>query len=87
MTAKTFFVPKDHVLEKILAFGDDLSAYTGEASEYIYDFQGKGMDTPYGMLSIAFAIRKFIQAHPSATHTPVHYEDRDYAAHMGFFQT
>ena len=87
MTTKTFLVPKDHILERILNFGSELSSYTGRADTFIFDFQGKGLDTPFGMLYLAFAIQKFIAAHPGSKHEPVHYEERGYAAHMGYFQT
>lgn len=87
MSVKTFSVPKDHVLEKILDFGRELDAYTGSAERFVFDFQGKGLDTPFGMLFSAFAIRKFIAGHPQARHQPVGFEERGYAAHMGYFQT
>jgi anti-sigma regulatory factor (Ser/Thr protein kinase) len=87
MSAKIFLVPKDHTLEHILQFGHELAACTGTPSEFVFDFQGKGLDTPFGMLFLSFAIRKFIDAHPSVRHKPVNYEGRAYASHMGYFQT
>jgi anti-sigma regulatory factor (Ser/Thr protein kinase) len=81
----TFAVPKDHVLEKILEFGSDLADFTGEAEEYVFDFQGKGLETPFGMLYLAFVIRNFMEKHPGAAFVPIQYEERDYAAHMGYF--
>jgi len=87
MTTKMFLVPKNHVLEEILDFGNELSSYTGKSKDFIFDFQGKGLDTPFGMLYIAFAVQKFIAEHPTATHKPINYEERWYASHMGYFQT
>lgn len=87
MTAKKFSIPKDHVLEKILEFGSQLATYSGNSKEFIFDFQGKGLDTPFGMLFLSFAINKFIADHPEADCKPVNYEERWYASHMGYFQT
>lgn len=86
MLSKTFLVPKDHVLEEILGFGNELTAYSGQSTEFIFDFQGKGLDTPFGMLFLAFAIKKFIDQRPDAKHSPINYEERWYASHMGYFQ-
>ena len=86
MPVNTFLVPKDHVLERILEFGNQLAAYSGEAREFVFDFQGKGLDTPFGMLYLAFAVKKFMDRFPSAAYTPIHYEERWYASHMGYFQ-
>lgn len=87
MTAKTFLVPKNHVLEEILGFGNELASHSGKAKDFIFDFQGKGLDTPFGMLFLSFAINKFIAEHPEAKCKPVNYEERWYASHMGYFQT
>lgn len=87
MPVETFLVPKDHILEKILEFGNQLTAYSGESKEFVFDFQGKGLDTPFGMLYLAFAIKKFIWEHPGAVYTSVNYKERLYASHMGYFQT
>lgn len=87
MPAKKFSIPKDHVLEKILEFGSQLANYSGNSKEFIFDFQGKGLDTPFGMLFLSFAINKFIADHPEADCKPVNYEERWYASHMGYFQT
>lgn len=86
MPVKTFLVPKDHVLEKILGFGNQLAAYPDSDREFIFDFQGKGLDTPFGMLYLAFAIKKFMEAHPNSIYTPINYEERGYASYMGYFQ-
>jgi anti-sigma regulatory factor (Ser/Thr protein kinase) len=87
MSTKTFLVPKDHVLEQVLQFGRELAICPDEAAEYVFDFQGKGMDTPFGMLFLSFAVQKFIKEHPAAKHKPVNHEERSYAAHMGYFRT
>ncbi len=86
MPAKTFLVPKDHVLEEILKFGVELNSYSGNAKEFKFNFQGKGLDTPFGMLYIAFAIRSFRKRFPDAICTPVNFAERWYASHMGYFQ-
>lgn len=86
MSAQTFLVPKDHVLEKTLEFGNQLASYCGEPNEFIFDFQGKGLDTPFGMLYLAFAIKKFLLRHPNAGISPINYDERLYASHMGYFQ-
>ncbi|CAG0949972.1 hypothetical protein ANAEL_00013 [Anaerolineales bacterium] len=87
MSAKIFLVPKDHTLEHILQFGNELAACSEESTKFVFDFQGKGLDTPFGMLFLSFAIRKFINGHPDSRHKPVNYEEREYASHMGYFQT
>jgi len=87
MSAKTFLVPKNHVLKEVLGFGEELESFKGEEKEYIFDFQGKGLDTPFGMLFLAFAIKKFMDKNSSSTYTPTNYEERWYASHMGYFQT
>ena len=87
MPTKTFLVPRDHVLEKILKFGVELNSYSGNANEFKFDFQGKGLDTPFGMLYIAFAIRSFRERFPDTTCTPVNFGERWYASHMGYFQS
>ena len=87
MPVKNFSVPRDHVLEEILGFGNELAHYSEESKEFVFDFQGKGLDTPFGMLFLAFAIKKFMDEHPDAEYKPVNYEERWYASHMGYFQT
>lgn len=86
MSAKTFLVPKNHVLKEILDFGKELESFNGEAKEYFFDFQGKGLDTPFGMLFLAFAIKKFTYNNFGSIYTPTNYEERWYASHMGYFQ-
>ncbi len=87
MTVTTFSVPKDHTLEEILRFGNRLASDSGAGREFRYDFQGKGLDTPFGMLYMGMAIRNFITRNPEAKHVPVNYRERGYAAHMGYFHT
>ena len=86
MPTKIFFVPKNHVLEEILGFGNELAAYSDKSKEFVFDFQGKGLDTPFGMLYIAFAINNFMAKYPKAVCKPINYEERWYASHMGYFQ-
>ncbi|MFN8414068.1 MAG: ATP-binding protein [Anaerolineales bacterium] len=83
---KVFLVPKDHVLEEVLKFGNELAQSSEDAKEFIFDFQGKGLDTPFGMLYLGFAIRRFIENHPRAVCVPINYAERGYAAYMGYFQ-
>lgn len=86
MKSTTFLIPKNHVMEDILSLGNELACHSETAEEYIFDFQGKGLDTPFGMIYIAHAIREFIKSHPNSKCTPIRYQDRGYAAHMGYFQ-
>jgi len=86
MPTTIFLVPKSHVLEDILEFGNQLANYVENSEKFIFDFQGKGLDTPFGMLYLAFAIKKFMGNHRGAVFIPVNYEERWYASHMGYFQ-
>jgi len=85
MSIKTFHVPKNHVLDEILAFGSELAEFHGRQTNFRFDFQGKGLDTPFGMLFLSCAIRNFIDSHPDARHVPINFETRSYASYMGFF--
>jgi hypothetical protein len=87
MTVTKFHVPKDHVLEEILRFGSQLACYSGAGREFAFDFQGRGMDTPFGMVFIGTAIREFMKRYPEAKFAPLNYQERGYAAYMGYFQT
>ena len=87
MLSQKFLVPRDHILEKILLFGNQLAAYSGNCDEAVFDFQGKGLDTPFGMLYLAFAIKNFKQKYPNVIFTPINHSERWYASHMGYFQT
>jgi hypothetical protein len=82
MPPKKFLVPKDHVLEKVLEFGNELTAYSGESKEFVFDFQGKGLDTPFGMLFLSFVINRFIADHPEADCQPSNYGERWYASYL-----
>lgn len=83
MTKQKFIVPNNHTLEEILGFSNLLSSYVGSANEVVFDFQpAKGYSTPFGMLYIGFAIRKFIQSHPEAKVSAINFEKHDYVAHM-----
>lgn len=75
MSVKKFLVPKDHVLKEIFEFGNELASYSGKSNEFVFDFQGKGLDTPFGMLFTAFAVQQFINAHPDAACKPVNSQD------------
>ncbi len=86
MPVETFLVPRDHTLEEILKFGTEITTYFGTCREFVFDFQGKGLDTPFGMLFLSSAIREFKHKHPDAKCKPIHFEERGYAAHMGYFQ-
>jgi hypothetical protein len=86
MAVETFFVPKDHTLEEVLKFGNIIASHSANSTELIFDFQGKGLDTPFGMLFLSSAIREFAHKHPDAKCRPIHFEERGYAAHMGYFQ-
>ncbi len=86
MKSTTFLVPKYHVMEDILRFGNELAIHAEPVEECTFNFQGKGLDTPFGMVYIACAIRKFMAAHPEAKCNPMHFDERGYAAHMGYFQ-
>lgn len=87
MPAKTFLVPKDHTLEQILGFSNELASHQNKSDSSVFDFQSaKGFATPFGMLYIGFAIRQFIQAHPEAEISAINFENQYYLAHMGYFQ-
>lgn len=86
MKSTTFLVPKNHIIEDILRFGNEVRSHIGRPAEVHFDFQGKGFDTPFGMVYIACAIREFMLSHPEAKCNPIRFEERGYAAHMGYFQ-
>ena len=79
MTAHTFLVPKDHTLEDILGFSNLLAAFSDEAEGFIFDFQTVGYDTPFGMIFISFAIRKFIETRTQAKISAVSFIGQWYA--------
>jgi anti-sigma regulatory factor (Ser/Thr protein kinase) len=86
MTSQLFLVPKEHTLEAILQLSNELAGYTGEAPEYIFDFQsGSGYTTPFGMLYLGFAIRQFAATRHGAKITARNMDKTNYAAHMGFY--
>ena len=87
MTKHIFTVPNNHTLEEILRFTDLLVNYSGSTAEFVFDFQpAKGYATPFGMLFIGSAIRKFITSHPEAKVSAINFEKHYYVAHMGYFQ-
>jgi hypothetical protein len=86
MPVETFLVPRDHTLEEILNFGTKINTYIGASREFVFDFQGKGLDTPFGMLFLSSAIKEFIHKHSDVECKPVNFEEHGYASHMGYFQ-
>ena len=87
MSPHTFLVPKDHTLENILHFANDLATGSHTAEEFIFDFQSsKGLATPFGMLYLGYAIRQFAAARHGAKITARNIDKVNYAAHMGFYQ-
>ncbi|MBB6715959.1 hypothetical protein [Clostridium gasigenes] len=79
-------MPRNFNLRESLKFTTYLDT-TVDDSEYIYDYINMSTVEPFGMLLISSKIRKFLSVKGDSSHCAIEYKDKDYAAHMGYFQS
>ena len=79
-------MPRSFDLDQSLKFTLELDCVP-KNDKYVYDYSQLGTVEPFGMLLVSSKIRKFILDNSEAKHYDTSYEDNEYAAHMGFFQS
>ncbi|SFH23085.1 hypothetical protein SAMN05660649_04371 [Desulfotomaculum arcticum] len=81
------YLPNNLDLSNALRFCKELNTLVSEYTDYLYDYSLLSLVEPFGMLLVGSAMRKFINSHTNSNHQGCNFSGKNYAAHMGFFQS
>ena len=79
-------IPRSFDLNQSLKFTLTLDKIPKD-NKYVYDYGDLRTVEPFGMLLSSSKIRRFLCDNMEASHYDTNYEEKEYAAHMGYFQS